>query len=154
MSSFQYMGLKDLFLLTKKKKKDAKLHFHKHYNHKQSNDRHKEVQVGIIRASRGLWLFSIAFPMTWRALTSHCLIFADWSVKTRQLPPSVGRMYKGEEKKWKKWKKETLSLFFLFFSPSYKNFTPFGHRKVIQETRRVFKTEIVSIHQRRQKRRP
>lgn len=47
-SSFQYMGLKDLFLLTKKK--DAKLHFYKHYNHKQSNDRHKQIQLGIIRA--------------------------------------------------------------------------------------------------------
>lgn len=44
MSSFKYMGLKDLFLLTKKKK-DAKLHLHKNYHHKQSNDRHKQIQI-------------------------------------------------------------------------------------------------------------
>lgn len=51
MSSFKYMGLKDLFLLTKKKK-DAKLHLHKNYHHKQSNDRHKQIQIWIIRAEQ------------------------------------------------------------------------------------------------------
>lgn len=44
MSSFKYMGLKDLFLLTTTTTK-AKLCLHKHYHHKQTNDRHKQIQI-------------------------------------------------------------------------------------------------------------
>lgn len=74
MSSFKYMGLKDLFLLTKKKMLSS-ISIRIIIISKAMTDTSKS-KYELLEPSRGLWLSTIAFSMICRALTSHCPIFA------------------------------------------------------------------------------